>query len=247
MCSWAVTRFADGGHTRKAGAAGTIGSLSSTAFSRRSRPTGEHQLYFLHSLTPHMPFKYVPSGRRYSAPDCTSSNRSGPIRLMCKLRPRAALHLVSRQRESGRGWQALFDILSEARAFGHLQSIGCTGVHCIACMDKKTPDLGASSDGRSVFCEVKTINVSEDEAEKRSRMHNNAATQRRGHDGQVKQGEQEGLHARDSVGQTSGATPRCLNPGFSERIGNSRRTGKDTDRYRLVDFPFPRTTTVSSR
>ena len=45
------------------------------------------------------------------------------------------------------------------------------------------------------------------------------ATQRRGHDGQVKQGEQEGLHARDSVGPTSGATPRGLNPGFSERIG----------------------------
>ena len=43
-------------------------------------------------------------------------------------------------------------------------------------------------------------------------------------DGQVKQGEQEVLHARDSVGQTSGATQRCLNLGFSERIGNSRRT-----------------------
>ena len=27
------------------------------------------------------------------------------------------------------------------------------------------------------------------------------------------------------VGQTSGATQRCLNLGFSERIGNSRRTG----------------------
>ena len=26
------------------------------------------------------------------------------------------------------------------------------------------------------------------------------------------------------VGQTSGATQRCLNSGFSERIGNSRRT-----------------------
>src|SRR5216684_3521045 len=51
------------------------------------------------------------------------------------------------------------------------------------------------------------------------------ATQLRGHDGQVKQGEQEVLHARDSVGQTSGATQRCLNPGFSESIGNSRRTG----------------------
>ena len=27
-------------------------------------------------------------------------------------------------------------------------------------------------------------------------------------------------------GQTPGATQRCLNPGFSERIGNSRRTGE---------------------
>ena len=57
------------------------------------------------------------------------------------------------------------------------------------------------------------------------RSHATGATQRRGHDGQVKQGEQEGLHARDSVGQTSGATQRGLNPGCSQRIGNSRRTG----------------------
>ena len=36
-----------------------------------------------------------------------------------------------------------------------------------------------------------------------------------------------GLHpTTPSVGQTSGATQRCLNPGFSERIGNSRRTGR---------------------
>ena len=51
------------------------------------------------------------------------------------------------------------------------------------------------------------------------RSHATGATQRRGHDGPVKQGEQEGFHARDSVGQTSGATQRCLNLGFSERIG----------------------------
>ena len=57
------------------------------------------------------------------------------------------------------------------------------------------------------------------------RSHATGATQRRGHDGQVKQGEQEVLHARDSVDQTSGATQRGLNPGCSERIGNSRRTG----------------------
>ena len=66
------------------------------------------------------------------------------------------------------------------------------------------------------------------------RSHATGATQLRGHDGQVKQGEQEFLHARDSVGQTSGATQRCLNPGFSERIGNSRRTG------------CPRTATLNS-
>ena len=38
-------------------------------------------------------------------------------------------------------------------------------------------------------------------------------------------GDQEVLHAQDSVGQTSGATQRGLNPGCSEGIGNSRRTG----------------------
>jgi hypothetical protein len=53
--------------------------------------------------------------------------------------------------------------------------------------------------------------------------------QLRGHDGQLKQGEQEVLHARNSVGQTSGATQRCLNPGFSERnweFETHRRRGR---------------------
>ena len=44
-------------------------------------------------------------------------------------------------------------------------------------------------------------------------------------DGQVKQGEQEILHARDSVGQNSGATQWCPRPRFSDRIRNSRPTG----------------------
>ena len=75
------------------------------------------------------------------------------------------------KRESGRGLQALFDILrSEARAFGYLQSIGCTRVRFLARMNTKTPDLSALKGGQSVFCEVKTINISDDEAEKRSRM-----------------------------------------------------------------------------
>ena len=54
--------------------------------------------------------------------------------------------------------------------------------------------------------------------------HATGATKPRGHHGQVEQREQETPHVRVSVDQTSGATQRCLNPGFSERIWNSRRT-----------------------
>ncbi len=37
-------------------------------FLKRITPEREGRLYFLHTLTPHMPFEYVPSGHRYSAP-----------------------------------------------------------------------------------------------------------------------------------------------------------------------------------
>ena len=40
-----------------------------------SQPAG--QLYFLHTLTPHMPFEYMPSGRRYVAPDYQSHMEGG--------------------------------------------------------------------------------------------------------------------------------------------------------------------------
>ena len=64
--------------------------------------------------------------------------------------------------------------------------------------------------------------------------HATGATQLRGHDGQVKQREQEDLHARDRVGQTSGATQPRLTPRFRERIGNSRRTGQSRSSILLV-------------
>ena len=41
------------------------------------------------------------------------------------------------------------------------------------------------------------------------RSHAIGATQLRGHDSKMEQGEQEVLHARVSVGQTPGATQRC--------------------------------------
>ncbi len=87
------------------------------------------------------------------------------------LRERAAVHLVSKTRNTGRGWQALFDVLSEARAFGYLRSIDCTAVHFIKRATGKTPDLSAMLDGRQVLCEVKTINKSQEEAERSQRTH----------------------------------------------------------------------------
>ena len=70
----------------------------------------------------------------------------------------------------------------------------------------------------------------EEEILRHHRSHTTGAAELRGHDGQVQQSEQEVPHVRVSVGQTSGATQRCLNPGFGERIGDSRRTAFPIER-----------------
>jgi len=88
---------------------------------------------------------------------------------------RAAVHLVAPKRTNGRGWQALFDVFSEARAYGYLLHLGCTGIHFIPRRKTKTPDLGAMRDGRPLFCEVKTINISQDEADRRRRIYHEGA------------------------------------------------------------------------
>ena len=67
----------------------------------------------------------------------------------------------------------------------------------------------------------------------------------RGCDGQVKQGEQEILHARNSVGQNSGATQWCLRPRFSDRIRNSRPTGPRRERVLPVHVDSRRSTSKS--
>ncbi|MGA2569079.1 MAG: hypothetical protein ABSF23_01045 [Terracidiphilus sp.] len=71
-------------------------------------------------------------------------------------------------RDSGRGWQQLFDILNEARAYRYLKSIGCTAVRFIPRARKPTPDLEGTRFGDRFFCEVKTINISDDEVAART-------------------------------------------------------------------------------
>jgi hypothetical protein len=74
-------------------------------------------------------------------------------------------------RIENRGWQALFDKLNEAKGYNHLVSIGCTNVEFIPVSSvngQRTPDLQGALAGARVLCEVKTINMSEVEATRRT-------------------------------------------------------------------------------
>lgn len=63
----------------------------------------------------------------------------------------------------GRGWHQLFDILHEARAYSYLTSLNCSDIRLIP-ESKGTPDLEGILPSGKVLCEVKTINISDDEA-----------------------------------------------------------------------------------
>jgi hypothetical protein len=65
-----------------------------------------------------------------------------------------------------RGWQLLFDKLNQAKAFNYLREAGYLNIRFVppsAVRGQQTPDLQA--DG--ALCEVKTINISEVEADRR--------------------------------------------------------------------------------
>jgi hypothetical protein len=71
------------------------------------------------------------------------------------------------RRDQKRGWHQLFTILNQARAYNYLRDIGCLSVQFIPRATLKgaeTPDLQAELNGLRVLCEVKTINVSDEEA-----------------------------------------------------------------------------------
>lgn len=71
--------------------------------------------------------------------------------------------------EPGRGWQQLFDTLNEAKGYACLQRIGCERIRFVPRSSGLTPDLEGYLDDR-VLCEVKTINVSQEEARHRARV-----------------------------------------------------------------------------
>lgn len=66
-------------------------------------------------------------------------------------------------RNPQRGWEPLFGILNEAKAYAYLAALGCTGIQMIPpSYDDKAPDLRADLNGALVLCEVKTLHMSDD-------------------------------------------------------------------------------------
>jgi hypothetical protein len=78
------------------------------------------------------------------------------------LKKEATPRLTQRDK-MGRGWQQLFDILNEARAYNYLKSIGCTGVQFVPRSSERSPDLEADLASDRVLCEVKSLNRSDEE------------------------------------------------------------------------------------
>jgi len=82
------------------------------------------------------------------------------------LKKEAAPRLTKRGKQ-GRGWEQLFDILNEARAYRYLRAIGCADVRFVPRSKTRTPDLEGVLGQDRVLCEVKTINPSDLEVETR--------------------------------------------------------------------------------
>ncbi|HEV2277156.1 MAG TPA: hypothetical protein VGS02_03200 [Acidobacteriaceae bacterium] len=75
-----------------------------------------------------------------------------------------AIPYLKKQDKKRAGWEQLFAILNQARAYRYLKSIGCTELRFIRrCNEQRTPDLEGELASDHVLCEVKTINPSAEE------------------------------------------------------------------------------------
>lgn len=83
------------------------------------------------------------------------------------LKGEASRFLTARDKH-GRGWQQLFDVLNEAWAYNYLKSIGCMELRFIPRSSLPTPDIEGFLGLDRILCEVKTINISDDEVASRT-------------------------------------------------------------------------------
>ncbi|MBB3571988.1 hypothetical protein [Rhizobium sp. BK491] len=69
-------------------------------------------------------------------------------------------------KDPDRGWQQLIDKLNQAKGYNHVKHLGCTDVRFIPesrMKGHRTPDIEAVDGNRAILCEVKTINLSNNE------------------------------------------------------------------------------------
>lgn len=97
------------------------------------------------------------------------------------IKKEAFRHQTQWDDKNRRGQQQLIDIFNKARAFKFLkENIGCSDINFIPCANikgVKTPDLEGTFRGIKVICEVKTINISNDEIDRR-RNHKTVRNER---------------------------------------------------------------------
>jgi hypothetical protein len=88
------------------------------------------------------------------------------------LKQKVQLYLGKKDCE--RGWVQMFDALNEAKGYAYLASLKCQNIKFIPespTNGPQTPDLEATLGGEVVLCEVKTIDISEIEVEKRQKKN----------------------------------------------------------------------------
>jgi hypothetical protein len=82
------------------------------------------------------------------------------------LRGKASDHFLDHR--EGQLKQGFFNQLNDAFAYQHLTSMGCSDIAILAEDGKPCPDISYIDGAGNAFCEVKTINISNDEIERRS-------------------------------------------------------------------------------
>lgn len=88
------------------------------------------------------------------------------------LRNEARPYLTCRDGK-GRGWEQLFNILNQARAYSYLKATGCSNIRFIPRADAQgleTPDVEAVLGSNRLLCEVKSVNNSQDEVNARTKL-----------------------------------------------------------------------------
>ncbi len=81
------------------------------------------------------------------------------------LREKAVRHYLDHR--EGQLKQGFFNQLNEAFAYRYLSGKGFGNVRMIKEGKRRTPDIGYTTQGKERYCEVKTLNISEDEIKRR--------------------------------------------------------------------------------